>query len=97
VGQSARAVLDGQGGGLGHSVDLASLGDLGGIWAVGGELVDDLGSGVLGAVSVTVDGGRGRCDEREDSGGSGETHVDWFGGFWFFGSERTRVLLYGNM
>jgi len=79
VGQGAWAFLNGQGGRLGHSVDLSSLGDLGGVWAVRGELVDDLSGGVWSGISVAVSGSGGRCDEREDGGDSGETH------FWLRG------------
>jgi len=47
------------------------VGDLGGSWAVGGVLGDDVGN-----VDGTVGLGRGTGDESSSSGSNGETHLD---------------------
>jgi len=76
VGNGARAVRDGQGGGLGDGVGLASVGEKSGKRAVGGESSDDLSNPDWRA-SVHR---RWEWEERgagagnEESGGNGELH-----------------------
>lgn len=72
LGDSARAVSDGEGGGLGNSVSLVAVDDLSGTGAVGGVGSDDLGGvgNVLGVGS----------DASSESESSSELHfVDLFG------------------
>lgn len=70
LGDGARAVGDGEGGGLSDGVGLAVVGDLGGSRAVGGELSDDLSH--VGSVGV----GLGNGSEASGSSSDDETHVD---------------------
>lgn len=56
------------------------VGDLGGSWAVGGVLRDDVGN-----VDGTVGLGRGTGDEGSSSGSNGETHLDGIKRWWFDG------------
>lgn len=72
LGDGARAVSDGQGGGLSDSVGGAAVGDLGRAGAVGDVGLDDLsdnGDVALGVVSRGASGG-------SESDGSGELHLD---------------------
>jgi hypothetical protein len=81
LGDSARAVSDGEGGGLGDSVGLVAVDDLSGTGAVGGVGSDDLGGvgDVLGVGS----------DASSESESSSELHfVGWFG----VGIKLTRKL-----
>lgn len=70
LGDGARAVGDGEGGGLGDSVGLAVVGDLGGSRAVGSELSNDLSH--VGSVGVGLSNG----SEASGSSSDDETHVD---------------------
>lgn len=72
LGDGARAVSDGEGGGLSDSVGLVTVDDLSGTGAVGGVGSDDLGGvgDVLGVGS----------DASSESESSSELHfVGWFG------------------
>lgn len=72
LGDSARAVSDGEGGGLGDSVGLVAVDDLSGTGAVGGVGSDDLG-GVADVLGVG-------SDASSESESSSELHfVGWFG------------------
>jgi len=53
LGDGARAVGDGESGGLSDGVDGTTVGDLSGDWAVGGQSSDDLGN--VGHVGPGVD------------------------------------------
>lgn len=72
----ARAVSDGEGGGLGDGVGLAAVSDLGRPRAVGGVNVNDLGGdGDVGTPGSSASSG-------SENSGDGELHfVDWSG--WF--------------
>jgi len=60
LGASARAVGDGQSGGLGDSVGLVTLHNSSGQWAVGSVRSDNLSGGVLSTVlDSTGSSGRG--------------------------------------
>ena len=69
LGDGARAVSDGQGGGLSDGVGLAAVGDLSGTGAVGGVDVDNLGG--VGDVAASRDSGGSGQDNS-----SGELHFD---------------------
>lgn len=62
---------------LGDGVGDTVVGDLGGSWAVGGVLGDDIGN-----VDGPVGRGRGTSDEGSSSGGDSETHLDGIKGGW---------------
>ena len=73
----ARAVGDGQRGGLGDCVGHATLNHGGRVGAEGGELSHNLGGGVVGGIAAIAigHGGRRRGGEDNDSGSSSrETH-----------------------
>jgi hypothetical protein len=72
LGDGARAVGDGQGGGLGDGVGLGAVDDLGGTRAVGHDLVD--GGGGVGHVAVVASGSD--ADGGDGKGGDGELHLD---------------------
>lgn len=74
LGDGARAVSDGQGGGLSDGVGLVAVNDLSRTGAVGGVSSNDLG-GVGDVLGVGSDAG-------SESESSNELHVDGFGGFW---------------
>jgi len=83
------AVGNGQGGGLGDSVRLGTLDDLGGLRAVGGQSSDDLGGvGDVGEASRDAGGGGSGKDD------SGELHFVWgvLSGLY---KETTILLFYG--
>lgn len=72
LGDGARAVGDGEGGGLSDGVGLVVVGQGGGLRAVGGVLGEDLSD--VGDVAVGSDGGH----EGSGDGGGGELHLeDW--------------------
>lgn len=74
LGDGARAVSDGQGGGLSDGVSLVAVNDLSGTRAVGGVSGNDLG-GVGNVLGVGSDAG-------SESEGSSELHFDgWVLGF----------------
>lgn len=72
LGDGARAVSDGQGGGLSDGVSLVAVDDLSRTGAVGGVSSNDLG-GVGDVLGVGSDAG-------SESESSNELHVDGFGG-----------------
>jgi hypothetical protein len=75
LGDGARAVSDGQGGGLSDGVGLVAVDDLSGTGAVGGVSSNDL-SGVGNVLGVGSNAG-------SESEGSSELHFDgWVLGFW---------------
>ena len=82
VADGARAVGDGQGGGLGDSVGLAADGELSSIWADGGVVLDDLGDvgglvdGLRGRDGVVVGDGVGRGGGRKGNDGGNVLHFD---------------------
>jgi len=79
LGDGAGAVGDGEGGGLGDSVGLAAVSDLGRLGAVGGVGGHDLSNvGRSGGVLVGI--GVGASNEGEGSGDDGELHFDCWGG-----------------
>lgn len=71
LGDGARAVGDGDGAGLGDGVGLVTVGDLGGLRAVGGVLVNDLGDD-SDVASVAGGGASGSGEDSSDS----ELHLD---------------------
>ena len=75
TGDGARAVLNGQGGGLGDRVGLASQGELGSVRAVGGVGVNDLG----GDGDVLGPGGVDTSNSGEDDSSSELHFVGWGG------------------
>jgi len=76
LGDGARAVSDGQGGGLSDGVSVGTNGELGGRGAVGGVDIDNLGGdGDVGGNGVR---GLGTSDER-GNGSNSELHFDWLG------------------
>jgi hypothetical protein len=82
LGDCARAVGDGEGGGLSDGVSLVAVSKSGGLRAVGGDGSHDLG-GVLSTVTVggVVRRGIGSSDEEASSSSSlEERHFD--GCFW---------------
>jgi len=85
LGASARAVGDGQSGGLGDGVSLVVLNNGGWQRAVGGVGSDDLNGGEGGSLVATRKSGSGEGSGSEDSG---ELHFDcWFGGI-----EKNRIM-----
>lgn len=96
LGDGARAVGDGQSGGLGDRVGLGTLGDLGGLRAVGDVDVNDLGDDGAVVVSTSHGASGGGGDDSSD----GVLHlvgvgritrklgISWFG--WLF--VLTKVL-----
>lgn len=75
LGDGARAVGDGQGGGCGDSVGLGAVGDGGGSRAVGGHGSDDLG----GVDDGVVGGGLSSGDEAGGGNDAGELHFENWG------------------
>lgn len=76
LGDGARAVGDGQGGGLSDGVGLVAVGDLSGLRAVGDVGGDDLSDDGHVAVGVGRDAGNGK------SGDGGELHLDGIRWVW---------------
>lgn len=73
LGDGARAVGDGEGGGLSHGVGLVAVSDLGGLRAVGDVGLDDLGDNGDGLVLVAV--GQSTGGRSQDSGSDGVLHL----------------------
>lgn len=65
LGDGARAVSDGQGGGLSDGVGLAAVGDLGRARAVGGVDIDNLGGDGDVGVGSGASGGGNDSSDRE--------------------------------
>lgn len=79
VSESARAVGDGQGGGLGDGVGLVTVGEGGRTGAVGGESLNDLGGGDSGTVAAVRDSLDSGSHEGADSDET-SSHFDcWLG------------------